>query len=255
MEVTKNNMRTIYILWLRQVKRYLRSKSRIVGSLGQPVLFLLALGFGFGPVYSRAGGGNYLQFIVPGVIGMTVLFTSIFGGIELIWDRQFGFLKETLVAPVSRVHIVLGRVLGGATVATIQGLIVLVLTIIFGFRPNDWGLTAIAVLLMLVIATLFSAFGTAIATLLADMQGFQFIMNFLVMPIFFFSGALFPLSGLPRVLEIITKIDPLTYGVDALRGLLISGNNFSLSLSLAIITVLTIIMVFTATYLFSKMEA
>src|ERR1700681_1113916 len=127
-------MSAIYILWLRQLKRYVRSRPRIVASLGQPLLFLLGLGFGFGPIFQRAGQGNYIQFLAPGVIGMTVLFTSIFSGIELIWDRQFGFLKETLVAPVPRFTIMIGRTLGGATVAILQGMIVVVITLIAGFR-------------------------------------------------------------------------------------------------------------------------
>src|SRR5512138_741882 len=110
-------VKAIYILWLRQLKRYSRSKARIIGSLGQPLLFLVALGFGFGPIYTRAGGGNYIQFLAPGIIAMSILFTAIFSGIEIIWDRQFGFLKETLVAPVSRFSIMLGRTMGGATVA------------------------------------------------------------------------------------------------------------------------------------------
>src|ERR1700680_1862162 len=118
-------MSAIYILWLRQLKRYVRSRPRIVASLGQPLLFLLGLGFGFGPIFQRAGQGNYIQFLAPGVIGMTVLFTSIFSGIELIWDRQFGFLKETLVAPVPRLALLVGRTLGGATVGVIQGVVVL----------------------------------------------------------------------------------------------------------------------------------
>src|SRR5438270_1184791 len=129
-------MSTIYILWLRQLKRYIRSRSRILGSLGQPVLFLVALGFGFGPIFQRAGGGNYINFLAPGIIAQGILFTSIFSGIELIWDRQFGFLKETLVAPVPRLEIMIGRTLGGATIATLQGLIVFVLTLIVGFRPH-----------------------------------------------------------------------------------------------------------------------
>lgn len=246
-------MSTIYILWLRQIKRYVRSRSRIIGSLGQPLLFLLALGFGFGPVYARAGGGNYLQFIAPGVISMSVLFTAIFSGMEIIWDRQFGFLKETLVAPVSRFEVALGRVLGGATVASLQGLVVLILTFFFGFRPN-WSLLPFAIIMMFVIALLFSALGTTIASLLEDMQGFQLIMNFLVMPIFFFSGALFPLSGLPTGLVIVSRIDPLTYGVDALRGLLLSTNHFSLILSVGVTAVVTIALLASATYFFSKME-
>src|SRR5436189_3424797 len=125
----------VYMLWLRQIKRYFRSRSRIVGSLGQPLLFLLALGFGFGPVFRRAGQGDYIQFLAPGVIAMTVLFSAIFSGIELIWDRQFGFLKETMVAPVPRVTIMIGRTLGGATTAILQGLIVAIVCAIAGFRP------------------------------------------------------------------------------------------------------------------------
>lgn len=127
-------MSTIYILWLRQVKRYLRSRSRIIGSLGQPILFLVALGFGFGPIYQRAGQGSYIEFLAPGIIAMSILFTAIFSGMEMIWDRQFGFLKETLVAPVPRINIMLGRVLGGASAAVFQGIIVMIISIIIGFH-------------------------------------------------------------------------------------------------------------------------
>src|SRR6266404_3689895 len=149
-------MSTVYILWLRQLKRYLRSKSRIIGSLGQPALFLFALGFGFGPIFQRAGGGDYINFLAPGVIAQGILFTAIFSGIELIWDRQFGFLKETLVAPVSRLNIMIGRTLGGATVATLQGLLVFFLAMLFGFRPYSWVLLPVAVLVMLLVALLFT---------------------------------------------------------------------------------------------------
>ena len=171
-------MQAIYILWLRQLKIYWRSKSRIVGSLGQPLLFLVALGFGFGPIYQKAGGGSYIEFLAPGIIAMSVIFTAIFSGIEIIWDRKFGFLKETLVAPVSRLSIMLGRTLGGATVATLQGCIVFVLSMIVGFRPVGWGLSLAALAFIFVTALLFTALGTAIASLLEDMQGFQLIMNF-----------------------------------------------------------------------------
>src|ERR1035437_2217531 len=222
-------MKTIYILWLRQLKRYFRSKSRMIGSLGQPLLFLLSLGYGFGPIFQKAGQGNYIEFLAPGIIGMSIIFTSIFSGIEIIWDRQFGFLKETLVAPVSRFNIMLGRTLGGATVATFQGLIVFLISIIAGFRPTNWSLVPVAILVMLLVALLFTSLGTAIGSMLEDMQGFQLIMNFLVMPIFFLSGALFPLQGLPAVMEIITKIDPMTYGVDGVRGALIGFSNFGMT--------------------------
>src|SRR5499425_2154117 len=125
-------MHAIFILWLREVKKYTRSRAQIVASLGQPLLYLLVLGFGLGPVFAQSGQGSYLQFIAPGVVGMAILFTSIFSGIGLLWDRQFGFLKETLVAPVPRLQIMLGRTLGGATVASIQGTLILIVCMIAG---------------------------------------------------------------------------------------------------------------------------
>jgi ABC-2 type transport system permease protein len=247
-------MKVIYILWLRQLKRYLRSRARIIGSLGQPLLFLVALGFGFGPVYAKAGGGNYLEFLAPGVVAMSILFTAIFSGIEIIWDRQFGFLKETLVAPISRLQIMVGRTLGGATVAVLQGVVVLLLTFIFSFRLHSLTLLPLALLFMFIIALLFTALGTAIASVLEDMQGFQLIMNFLVMPIFFLSGALFPLNNLPRSIEIVTKIDPLTYGIDGLRGALIGVSHYSWQTDLLVVSVITAILIIIGTYLFSKIE-
>jgi ABC-2 type transport system permease protein len=244
----------IYILWLRQVKRYLRSRSRIVASLGQPLLFLLALGFGFGPIFKRAGQGDYIQFLAPGVIAMSILFTSIFSGIELIWDRQFGFLKETLVAPVPRILIMIGRTLGGATVAIMQGLIVLAITLIAGFRISDYAMLPLALLVMALIAIMFTALGTAIASVLSDFQGFQLIMNFLVMPIFFLSGALFPLANVPRVIAIIARVDPLSYGVDGLRNVLLGASYFSLPLDLAILAAISAAFLGIGAYLFSRIQ-
>lgn len=247
-------MSTIYILWLRQLKKYFRSRSRIIGSLGQPILFLLAFGYGFGSIYSRAGGGNYIQFLAPGIILMSVLFTSIFSGIEIIWDRQFGFLKETLVAPVSRFEIMLGRTIGGATVATIQGLIVFVLTLIIGFRPQNWLILPIALIFVFLVAVLFTSLGTAIATQLEDAQAFPLIMNFLVMPLFFLSGALFPLQGIPKAMEIVAKLDPMTYGVDALRGILISSSSFGLTTDLLILSAMTIILLGIGSFFFERIQ-
>lgn len=247
-------MTAIYVLWLRQLKRYVRSRSRIVASLGQPLLFLVALGFGFGPIFQRAGQGNYIQFLAPGVIGMTVLFTSIFSGVELIWDRQFGFLKETLVAPVPRILIMIGRTLGGASVAVIQGLIVLAICLLAGFRPGDSGRLPIALGFMALIAILFTGLGTAIACALEDFQGFQLVMNFLVMPIFFLSGALFPLMGLPKALSILASIDPLSYGVDGLRAALIGLSHFGAGADLAVLSILSMIVLFVGGYLFSRIQ-
>lgn len=248
-------MTTIYILWLRQIKRYLRSRSRIIGSLGQPALFLVALGFGFGPVFEKAGGGSYINFLAPGVIAQGILFTAIFSGIELIWDRQFGFLKETLVAPVSRVNIMLGRTMGGATIATFQGIFVFILTLIVGFRPENWAAVPVALAMMFLMAVLFTALGTAIASTLEDFQGFQLIMNFLVMPLFFLSGAIFPVSSAPGPLKLISQIDPLSYGVDGLREILIGKTGFGLGLDFLVLGVLTIIVLGIGSYLFSKIQA
>ncbi len=249
-------MKAIYILWLRQLKRYFRSRARLIGSLGQPLLFLVALGFGFGPIFQKAGGGNYIQFLAPGVIAMGVLFTGIFTGVDIIWDRQFGFLKETLVAPVSRVQIMLGRTLGGATVATIQGVIVLLLTFLVGFHLDGFGLFSVipAVLIMFTIALIFTALGTAIASVLEDVQGFQLIMNFLVMPIFFLSGALFPLNGLPVAISDIAKIDPLTYGIDALRGVLTNSAHFSMYTDVFVSLAVMVVLVVVGSYLFTTIE-
>jgi ABC-2 type transport system permease protein len=244
----------IYILWLRQLKRYFRSRSRIIGSLGQPILFLVALGFGFGPTFAKAGQGNYLQFLAPGIIGMSVIFMAVFSGIEVIWDRQFGFLKETLVAPVSRLEIMIGRTLGGATVASMQGLIVLILSTIFGFRPDHWSLLPLTVLFMFLIAFLFTTLGTAIASVMEDFHGFQLIMNFLIMPLFFLSGSIFPLNDVPPLIKFIAMIDPLTYGVDALRGTLVGIAHFGLTTDFLILAGITTVLLFIGSYLFSKIQ-
>jgi ABC-2 type transport system permease protein len=247
-------MNAIYILWLRQLKRYVRSRPRIIASLGQPLLFLVALGFGLGPIFRKAGQGNYIQFLSPGVIAMTVLFTAVFSGIELIWDRQFGFLKETLVAPVPRILIMLGRTLGGATVALLQGLIVVGVCLIAGFRPHASAMLPLAVVFLALIAVLFTAVGTAIASLLSDFQGFQLIMNFLVMPMFFLSGALFPLGAVPRALKVVASADPLTYGVDGLRGTLIGAFYFGAVIDLSILLAVAALMLAIGGYLFSRIQ-
>jgi len=247
-------MGAVYILWIRQLKRHFRSKPRMIGSLGQPLLFLIALGFGFGPIYQKAGGGNYLQFLAPGIIAMSILFTAVFAGIEIIWDRQFGFLKETLVAPVSRFHIMVGRTLGGATVATLQGIIVFFLSILAGFRPEYLTMLPLALLFMFLIALLFTALGTAIASVLEDMQAFPLISNFIIMPLFFLSGALFPLEGLPEAIGVVASYNPLSYGVDGLRGTLVNGMHFGLNVDFMVLGAVTVLLLFIGSYLFSKIE-
>jgi ABC-2 type transport system permease protein len=247
-------MSTIYILWLRQIKRYIRSRSRIIGSLGQPILFLVALGFGFGPIFKSAGNGNYIEFLAPGIIAMSILFTAVFSGVEMIWDRQFGFLKETLAAPVSRLNIMIGRVLGGATAAVFQGVFVFIISLFIGFHISSFGLAFLSLLFMFLISILFTAVGTAIASMLEDFQGFQLIMNFLVMPIFFLSGALFPLKGLPTALNVVAAIDPLSYGVDGLRFAFTGVSHFGLGIDFLVLCVLTIIILVWGSKLFSKIQ-
>ncbi|AAM05508.1 TPA: ABC transporter permease [Methanosarcina acetivorans] len=246
----------IYILWLRQLKHYWRSKARLLGSLGQPLLFMIAFGFGFGPMYTRAsGGGNYMDFLAPGIVSMSILFTAIFSGLEVIWDRQFGFLKETFVAPISRTEIMVGKTLGGATIAMIQGLIVLSLTYVLGFRISSLASLGMGLIFMSLIAIFFTGLGLTIASSMEDMQGFQLIMNFLIMPIFFLSGALFPLENLPPAIYFISRIDPLTYGVDGLRGVLSGMSTFGIYSDLAVIGTLSVLVCIIGALLFSKVEA
>lgn len=247
-------MSIIYILWLRQLKRYVRSRARIFASLAQPLLFLFAMGFGFGPTYARAGNGNYIEFLAPGIVAMAILFTAMFSGIEILWDRQFGFLKEMLVAPVPRIYIVLGRTLGGATVAVIQGLIVFTVCTIAGFRIQNYALIPVAAAFMFLIAMLFTAIGTIVGSLIEDMQAFPLIMNFLVMPMFFFSGAIFPVGNLTGLLHVILRLNPLTYGVDGLRGALSHGFAFGMAPDLLLLGIAAFSLLAIGTYFFSRIQ-
>ena len=248
-------MNVIYILWLRQLKRYVRSRARVVGSLAQPLLYLLGMGYGLGPIFQRAGMGSYVQFIAPGLVAMTIMFTSVFSGIELIMDRQFGFLKETLVAPVPRLWIILGRILGGATVALLQGLVFLVVCLISGFRWHDAGALPVAFLFMALIGIVFTALGSGIGSVLSDMQGFQFIVGFLIMPLFFLSGAMFPLENLPKTLTILTSLDPLSYGVDGLRHSLNGTDlHFGVAADLIVLSAVAALLVVLSSWLFSRIE-
>lgn len=247
-------MNAIKVLWQRQLIKYLRSPARIIGTLGQPLLFLLVFGLGFKSIFEAAGQGSYLTLLAPGIMVMSVVFTAVFSGIEIIWDRQFGFLKETLVAPVTRFSIMFGKTLGGATVALMQGVIIFLVTLLAGFKPQMGGIIdAFGALFML--GALFSAFGIALASKLKDMQAFPIVMNFIVMPLFFLSGAMFPLQGAPRVLEVIANLNPLTYGVDLVRGSLTGIYHFSAIQDSAVLVITTIVIIAYGSYAFSKLEA
>jgi ABC-2 type transport system permease protein len=248
-------MDIIYTIWLRNMKRYIRSKSRIVGSIAMPLFFLLFLGVGLNSVVQLPGlGENYIVFLIPGMVAMSVLFTSVFSGIQIIWDKQFGFLKETLVAPVSRLEIMLGQTLGGATTAVIQGSLILVLSMFVGFpQLNPVGFL-IALAFMVLIGISFTAFGIAIASRMEDMTGFQLIMNFVVFPIFGLSGALFPISSLPAWMIPLTLLDPLTYGVEGIRYGLTGVSQINPLVCGAVIGGFTVVMTVLGAFLFRKIR-
>lgn len=247
------NLMAIYVLWLRDLKRYWYDKPRIVASLGQPLLFLFVLGTALSPSFRGPAGINFSEFIFPGIIGMTVLFTSVFSAMSIVWDREFGFLKEVLVAPISRWSIVVGKALGGSTVAMIQGTIMFLLGQFVGIKIS-FLLFLKALVGMFLIAFAMSSLGIAIAARIKEMEGFQVIVNFLIMPLFFLSGALFPLDHLPAWLNILTRIDPLTYGVDFLRGVIIGNHVFPLSFSFALVALFSFVMIIIAVFEFNLEE-
>ncbi len=248
-------MDIIYTIWLRNIKRYLRSKSRIVGSLGMPLFFMLVMGFGLNSVVRIPDTGQgYFEFIIPGIVAMSVLFTSVFSGIQIIWDKQFGFLKETLVAPVSRIEIMLGQTFGGATTAFIQGLIILVLSLFIGLSLSSAAGFVIAFLFMVLIGIAFTAFGIAIASRMEDMHGFQLVMNFVIFPIFGLSGALFPISSLPAWAQPLTLLDPLTYGVEGIRYGLTGAAQINPGVSFIVLTAFCGLMTIVGAWLFRKMS-
>ncbi len=248
-------MRVMYILWLRQIKRFFRAKSRIVGAVGQPLLFLLALGYGLGSVYKRAGQGNYLEFLVPGIMAQTVLFSAMFYGAMIMFDKQFGFLKETLVAPVARWKIMLGGALGGATTAVIQGLLVFVISLGLGFRPEHWAGVIIMLVALAMLSVGIAAFSSGIGSFVQDMQGFQAINQFLVFPLYFLSGALYPLTGVPNWLRIIAELNPMSYAVDAMRDTLIGVTHFGLLKDFVVLTVTLLVLIGFGAYRFKHIEA
>ncbi|MCU1225878.1 MAG: type transporter [Edaphobacter sp.] len=247
-------MNAIYILWLRELKRYFRSPLQVAVSLAQPTFFLLAFGFGFSPVFEQAGHGSYLQFLAPGMIGMTVLLSAVLSGIAMLWDRQFGFLKATLVAPVPRLYVMIGRTLGGATVGMVQGVLILLICIVAGFRPQHWIAALSAFVFIAMIAISFAALGTTMGSVIKDMQGFQLMVNCLLMPMTFLSGAFYPLSRLPKILSLITIINPVSYGVDGLRGTLVGLWHFSYLLDIFYLGCMTAVFLVMGAYSFSRIE-
>src|SRR5258706_969006 len=223
------SLRAIFIIWYRDVLRYWRDRWRLVASVAQPVLFLVVFGAGLGSALGRgtafgaAGGFSYTQFVFPGIVGMAILFSAIFGAMSIVWDREFGFLKEVLVAPIDRSAVAIGKALGSTTQAMIQGLILLVLAPLVGVKLSF--LTIVEVIpLAALLAFGLSSFGVALASMMKSLQGFQVVMNFLMMPMFFLSGALFPLTNLPGWMTVLTRLDPASYGIDPLRRVVLSDS-------------------------------
>lgn len=244
----------LQVMWHRQIKEYVRNKQRLIVSLVQPLLFLVAFGFGLGSSFESSNGINYIQYLLPGIVGMTIMMNSTMSGMSLIWDKKFGFLKETLVAPVSRTGLLFGRCLGSATTGTFQGLVVLFLGYIMGFKLFSWTMFPLAILSMFLIALLFSLLGTALATKFDDMQSFPMIMNFLMMPMMFLSGAFFSTSNFPAALQFIVKINPFNYCVNILR-FAMSGIESNLLLAFSVMFGIIITLGILGTRLFNKLEA
>ncbi len=251
------SLTAVYVLWLREMKRFSRAKSRVLGSLIMPLFFLAFLGLGFNrmPVPGVPTGVDYIKFLVPGIIGMSLLFSSTFAGLSVLWDREFGFLKEIMVAPVSRVSIALGRIAGGVTTSLLQALLILAASILLGF-PVRSGLALLAALgFMILISFAFIGLGLIFASRMKDIQGFGLVMNFLVFPLFFLSGAFYPLTNLPWVIRSLSFIDPLTYGIDGLRAVLIQTHTFPLALDFLVLAGFAAAMLFLGAYFFEKSES
>lgn len=248
-------METIYILWLRQMKKYRRSGLRMFLSVVQPLVYFLALGYGFNSIFQQAGRGSYIQFIVPGVIAQTILFTSIFWGANIIFDKQFGFLKETLVAPVSRITVMLGGALGGATIGVIQGIVLFLIALIFGFHPHHWPALLLTFLFMGMLSFAMVSFSSAIGAVVNDMPSFMAVTNFLVVPLFFLSGSMFPLDNIPGVMKAIASVNPLSYAVDAMRSTLINQTHFGLGIDFIVMTGILLVTIIFSIYRFKRIEA
>jgi ABC-2 type transport system permease protein len=265
MNSLQRDLKGAYTIWYRDVLRFVRDRTRVLTSLAQPLLFLFVFGGGLAPAMSGLGGGNlsFTEFMFPGILGMTVLFTSIFSAVSIVWDREFGFLKEVMVAPVSRAAVALGKVAGGSTVAMFQALIVVVLAPLIHIKLSVVQLL-ILVGLMLLLAAVMTSFGILIAARQRTMEGFQMIMQFLLMPMFFLSGALFPLRDVPLWMSVLSRIDPVTYGVDPLRQVALRESvpaQFLQSLSLhpiatdvVVMIGLGLVFIVPAIWLFSKQD-
>jgi ABC-2 type transport system permease protein len=241
-----------YALWYREIKVFTREKSRIVSSLFTPLLWIVVFGGGLGSAVSLAGV-NYQVFIFPGIIAMTILFSSVFFGLYIVWDKKIDFFKEVLVAPLSRTTIFAGKMVGGTIDALLQGCAMLVLGLVLGINYTILRVL-VSFVFMFVLASALVSLGLIIGSNMESVEGFQLIVSFLVFPMFFFSGALFPLKNLPSYLLILTMVDPVTYAVDGLRGLLLGSSQLPIALNLSILTAFAAVMIGIGTWSFKRLK-
>ena len=260
------NLRGIYTIWYRDILRFWHDKMRMAGSITFPLLFLFVFGSGLSARMGSLGPGiDFVQFMFPGIIGMTVLMSSFMAGVSVVWDREFGFLKEVLVAPISRASVAVGKTLGAATVALLQGCLILLLAPLIGVSFSSW--TVLALLpLMLLLAVSMGSLGILLATRIRSMEAFQAVMQMLMFPMVFLSGVFFPLQGLPSWMNVIVKLNPATYGIAPIRQVILGatpdstfaislfGHTLSLWENIALLAAFGAVMILLAMWSFSHQE-
>lgn len=258
--------RGTWVVSYRELLRFVNERSRLVGSFAQPLLFLVIFGAGFGNLIgSLAPGVDFIQFMYPGIIAMGVLTTSLFAGVSVVWDREFGFLRELLVAPLGRAGIVLGKAIGACVVAVLQVFLMLLIAPVVGV-DLDVGMVALLVPVVFVLSIALSGLGILVASFMRSQQGFQLIIQLLIFPLIFLAGVFFPVNQAPDWLQVLSKFNPLTYGVDAIRqvflgsdaaaslGVTVGGHIMTLPEEVALMAVFAIVLLGAAVWGFNRQE-
>ena len=255
--------RSIWVIAYRELVRFIQDRPRMFSSFSMPVIFLLIFGAGFGRLIGQMMPGvDYLQFMYPGILAMTVLMTSIMSGISIVWDREFGFLKEVLVSPLSRSGVLIGKAVGAATIAIIQGAIMLVLAPIVNV-PINLGTVLALLPLLLILSLSLSGLGLLIGARMRSQQGFQIVMQLVIFPMMFLSGIFFPVSGVAAWLAVLSKLNPVTYGIDAIRqvflgtevaGVTVFGHTMGIVDSAIVVAMVGVVLLTTALWVFNRQE-
>ncbi|MFC1616639.1 ABC transporter permease [Candidatus Margulisiibacteriota bacterium] len=249
------NLKAIYILWLRDIKIFFRLKSKLISSLVMPVILLIVFSSGFRNMdifHSYNKNIEYIQFLVPALICMNLIFAATAAGISVISDKNYGFLKEIMVAPVSRIAIVIGKILGAASVALLKAIMLLIISFFIGFKIYSFLYLIPALIVMFLISSIFIGLGLILSSVIKDIYSFGLIINFIVYPLFFLSGAFFPLNNLSPALKFLAYLDPLTYGLDALRGTLIGVSAFPFYLNIIIVFVFSVLFTVLGAFFLSR---